>query len=84
MIIKVIDEAGHFALVETEAGFAIQFSAARVNQETRGGWVQAGGIASRIGTDHDLKNFENLESAKKAFNSQQDSLLAEFAKWGTN
>jgi hypothetical protein len=73
---RVLEEAGHFALVETDEGFAIQFGGVRVNDRTR--------IASRVGTDHDIRLCDNFEHAQNIYNDQMNSLLREFKTWGTN
>ena len=74
---RVIEEAGHFALVELENGsFAMQQGGVRVNNLTR--------KASRIGTDHDLTIYNNLETAKEKYDSHMEYLLGQFARWGTN
>lgn len=73
-VTKVLNEAGHFALVELQKGWGIQSGGVRVHN----------GSANRVGTEHNLTLFNSLETAQEKFDSMERSLLAEFAKWGTN
>ena len=75
MIIKVLEEAGHFALVELDCGaFAIQEQPVQFS-ETENKFT-------RIGSMDSVRIFNNEPEACEAFRLKKLDLLTQLEKWG--